>query len=616
MASRTTTRTRRPSRPQAPVTLADAQRGELLTDVLAQVQTAPDVPPPPTLAAGLRTASADQTIAAARTAAPGRTARRAGATGAVAAVRAPLDGGQRQQILDTLILVLGGAYTHLPAKRAAYAVNPVQELTLLRQRASDLTDADFHLAVTGVVNRLRDAHTRYVGPSPLRGRVAVLPFLVEQYGPYDDPTFLVTKTAPALLADIDGADTFRPGVTIESWNGIPIARAIDIYADRETGGRPDARRARALESLTFRALDYGPPPDEAWVIVGYHTGGTLREVRLPWRVVQPGKAQTAATPESRGALKQAADPIGEAVRRAKKMLFSPDLWAAETTNPVTPPREARPSGPGQWLATAFQDTLAARPLDDHVGYLRVWSFDVDDDTALLAEVARLLQQLPHDGLVVDLRSNPGGLIWAAERMLQLFTDRDHRPPITPTRFSLVASPLTRDMAASPFNRLELEAWSSSLDDSISTGEQYAQPLPLTDPDWCNDLPRAYPGPAVAVVDANTYSSGDLFAAGWVDNQIGPLVVVGQATGAGGANVWTGDQLRDSLAGTAHAYTPLPGGVGFTVAIRRAIRSGHGDGIPIEDLGIGGIPYAMTRPDLEDGNRDLLAFCQDILRRQT
>ena len=59
-----------------------------------------------------------------------------------------LDGGQRQQILDTLIAVLGGAYAHLPAKRAAYAVDPVQALVLLRRRAAELSDADFHLAVT------------------------------------------------------------------------------------------------------------------------------------------------------------------------------------------------------------------------------------------------------------------------------------------------------------------------------------------------------------------------------------------------------------------------------------------------------------------------------------
>jgi hypothetical protein len=38
-----------------------------------------------------------------------------------------------------------------------------------------------------------------------------------------------------------------------------------------------------------------------------------------------------------------------------------------------------------------------------------------------------------------------------------------------------------------------------------------------------------------------------------------------------------------------------------------------DGIPMEDLGIPGIPYEMTRDDLMKGNKDLLRFCTDMLR---
>ena len=45
-----------------------------------------------------------------------------------------------------------------------------------------------------------------------------------------------------------GSRTFEAGVRLEWWNGIPFARAVEVYADRETGGRPDSRRARALET--------------------------------------------------------------------------------------------------------------------------------------------------------------------------------------------------------------------------------------------------------------------------------------------------------------------------------------------------------------------------------
>ena len=57
---------------------------------------------------------------------------------------------------------------------------------------------------------------------------------------------------------------------------------------------------------------------------------------------------------------------------------------------------------------------------------------------------------------------------------------------------------------------------------------------------------------------------------------------------------------------------MPAGTGFTIAFRRAIRSGSGDGIPIEDLGIPGIPYQMTKDDLMSSNKDLLAFCTSLL----
>ena len=375
----------------------------------------------------------------------------------------------------------------------------------------------------------------------------------------------------------------------------------------ETGGRPDARRARALESLTFRALEGGPPPDEMLVDIGYRIlpAGTRREVRIPWRVVHPARADTSQRPGSRASRYIAADQAAEVVRRAKKMMFSGAVWQAERSGVAV----ARDKG---WIKTWFQDALAARVIKDQtqgeLGYLRIWSFDVDDDDAFIAEVIRLLDLLPETGLILDLRGNPGGLIWAAERLLQLFTPNT----ITPTRFNVLATPLTRALARSPFNRMEFEAWLPSLEAAIATGEAYSQPLPLTDPAWCADIGQRYSGPVVCVVDPNTYSAGDLFAAGFVDNEIGTLVCVGEGSGAGGANVWTHYDLREALVGTPFELEGLPADVGYTVAIRRALRSGAADGLPIEDLGVPGIPYEMTLDDLLHENRDLIGFCAGFL----
>lgn len=540
-----------------------------------------------------------------------------------------LSGAQRLQVVDALLVVLDGVYAHLPQKRAGYAGDPVQALRLLRRRCVEQSDEEFHRSVTGLLTGLRDGHTRYRGHRPSgpssgdgengagAGQVAVLPFLAEQYVQDGEIRHLASKVAPTRATKRAG---LVPGVRLLTWNGIPFGRAVDLHAQNEFGGHPGARRARALESLTIRPLDFGPPPDELWVHLGFEApDGTLREVRLDWDFVAPGRGPVAVLRGSPGALRQGIDPASEQARRAKKQLFAPKAWQADRddaraeqrrrTRRSASPYEVQYDAKGV-VQQRFRDVVSARVVQTPhgpVGHLRLWSFDVDDDDAFLDEVGALLDAMPPSGLVVDLRGNPGGLIWAAERLLQLFVDTSVTP-IRPTRFCFLASPMTRAMAASPFNRMELGPWAASLEAAVATGDLWSRPIPLTDPQWCNNLPRRYDGPVVAVTDATTYSSGDLFAAGWTDHEIGPLVSIGDATGAGGANVWTHVQVRDALLGTGLDLPALPPGIGFTVAIRRALRSGRMDGVPLEDLGVAGLPYAMTRSDLLDGNGDLLAFC--------
>ena len=216
--------------------------------------------------------------------------------------------------------------------------------------------------------------------------------------------------------------------------------------------------------------------------------------------------------------------------------------------------------------------------------------------------------MPDRGLILDLRGNPGGYIWAAELALQLFTPK----PIQPTRFSVLATPFTRDMAALPSLSEDLQPWKASLDAAVRNGELYSQPIPITDVEACNSIGQQYGGPVVLVSDSTTYSAGDLFSAGFVDNGIGPFVCVGEATGAGGANVWDYAELRSALAGSAIQLPALPDGIGLSLSYRRATRSGPSEGLPIEDIGIAGATYALTRDDLLAGNRDLIAHCIGLL----
>jgi hypothetical protein len=513
----------------------------------------------------------------------------------------PLTWGERLDILDALSQVLDGVYAHLTLKRSLYGFDVIRGLEHLRQQTPTMTDLQFHRELTLLINRLRDAHTQYVGPWTVNEPVASLPFLVEAYGPFDQPTYVVSKVDRRSVRD----PYFVAGVTITDWNGIPFDRAVELHAESETGGRPDARRARALESLTFRALEYAPPPNEQWVVVGYiDRKHKAREIRLNWEGLDPLRAPMASrTLGTR--IRRAINPAAEAIRRAKKFRFNHALWRAER-------RAGRTRRTG--AAHAFADFLTSRTVTTRhgrFGYLRIWSFDVDDDQAFLNAAITLLRRLPARGLILDLRDNPGGFIWAAERLLQFFTPS----PVTPTKFALRATPVTAAMARAAFNQGELAPWIESLLTAEQTGEPYSSHLPITSAEQCNDLGQHYGGPVVVIVDANTYSSGDLFAAGIVDNRIGPVVCVGNATGAGGANVWDSDDLRVALNAADHPLPRLPVGVSFTVAVRRAVRTGESEGTLIEDAGVSGQPYEMTATDIFKRNRDLIERCGEILAAQ-
>ncbi|MGB9377115.1 MAG: S41 family peptidase, partial [Mycobacteriales bacterium] len=287
------------------------------------------------------------------------------------------------------------------------------------------------------------------------------------------------------------------------------------------------------------------------------------------------------------------DPAGQAVQKARQQLYAPGK--------VTAP----------WLETSRPAIFSARPLSARHGYLRIWSFADTDDAGVLAEAARLVSLLPRGGIVIDIRGNPGGNVPTAERLLQLFTTEQ----ISPAGFSLADTDVT--LAMSRADPHELGRWTNSLQAAVSTGEPYSQAFPLTTSEAVNDLPaeQRYPGAATLIVDPLTYSAADIFAAGFQDNDIGPVLGTARTTGAGGANVWTGAQIAERT-GDLDAWPALPAsGAAFTVAIRRATRVGGRAGLPLEDIGVAvDEVHEPTLADLTHGNRDLLRAAVRLLPR--
>jgi Peptidase family S41 len=515
---------------------------------------------------------------------------------------------QRHDLIEIWTTMFTDIYVHYTQKRALYGFDPIRALSALRRQIPYLDSAGFLRELTLLINRLRDQHTQlYVGAADhaLTHDVAALPFLVEPFGSRISPTYVVTKTSD----DID-EDGFAVGARVTTWNGVPFARAVALYAETLTGGRPDARRARALETLTQRPLAYLPPPEELWVDIGYRLDTDRpadpdRTVRFEWRAIDPSSAIT-ANDRIEMRTRRAINMTSETARRARKLLFATALWERDQT-------ANRPMARADdWMVTSFSDAVSARKLTTShgtFGYLRLWTFDVEHITGFVDEVAELLRRMPRKGLIVDLRSNPGGVIDAAERLFQLFT----RNQIEPARFGCRATPAMVRMAEADGNGADLADWATSTRVALDLGEEFSQHLPISDPDDCNQLRRAYSGPVVAVVDANTFSCGDLFAAGIVDHGIGEIISIGEATGAGGANVWTNDDIEYAYHAAGLDLPPVPPGISFSISVRRMIRTGQSAGLAIEDVGIlGDDQYDMTSDDVLHGNTDLAEFCTRIL----
>ena len=528
---------------------------------------------------------------------------------------------ERRVLVDQALLLFEQNYVHLPLKVAMHAVNPVQRLRLLRARLERQTastmdpETRFHSDMSEIFHSVRDLHTNYLLPAPFAGKIAYLPFQIEEYFEGEERRYVVSRLVQGY-----SAPGFAPGVDVTFWNGIPIARAVDINADRFAGSNAAARRTRGVESLTIRPLRIHLPPDEQWITVGYVDGdGEERELREKWLVADnlpsfiPDPDDVSATAVSLGL-----DLGADEASLARKLLYAPHVVEQETTGDM--PATTEPVAEGADLPSSMPGVFRARSVNTTsgtFGQIRIFTFSVDDPAAFVTEFVRLIGLLPQNGLIVDVRGNGGGHIFASEFTLQTLTPRH----IVPEPVQFINTPLNLRIVKkhkdNPTNQIDLGPWFRSIEQAVETGATFSHAFPITPEDGANVIGQVYSGPVVLVTDARCYSATDIFAAGFKDHAIGPVLGVDENTGAGGANVWTQGLLKNLLElptpDTDSPYKALPKGANMRVAIRRTLRVGAEGGTPVEDLGV--VPderHLMTRNDLLEGNVDLLNRAGELL----
>ena len=528
--------------------------------------------------------------------------------------RGRLSRNDRLRIVEQALLLIEMNYVHLPLKRAMHAIDPIQRLKLVRFRLLETKESDlpsemqFHKMMLEIFASTHDLHTMYLLPEPFRARVAYLPFLIEQYFDRDKKgkrveKFMVSRIVTQFYESVPNAGPelrfFKPGVEVLYWNGVPIKRAIELNGEMQAGSNVEARFARGLDNLTIRPLDTSLPPAEAWVTVTYRTKqGRVLTLTQEWRVynadsIKPPKVEATASRKKRAAI----DIKKTLINQLKKELYAP--------------RDVRVRKSMENIFYAEARTVDGRDF----GYIRLFSFDVEDPEQFVSEVARVIKSegFPQQGLIIDVRGNAGGKIRAGERLLQLFTPRRIKPEL----FEFINSPLNLEICRRAPKNWALSRWVESIAESVVTGATYSSGFPLNSDESCNDIGQVYYGPVVLIIDALSYSTTDMFAGGFQDNEIGEVLGTSDNTGAGGANVWWYQDLVTAVGNYAKSpFKPLPKGADMLIALRRSIRVGRHAGRPLEELGIApDRRHYMTRRDLLGKNDDLIASAARSLTKK-
>jgi hypothetical protein len=114
------------------------------------------------------------------------------------------------------LILLEMFYVHMPLKRAMHAIDPIQQLRLLKYRLAQMSEEQkmseisFHNEMTTIFTSTRDLHTNYNLPMPYNDKIAFLPFQIEEFFVDEQRKYIVSRLAAGL-----DHPTFKPDTILE-----------------------------------------------------------------------------------------------------------------------------------------------------------------------------------------------------------------------------------------------------------------------------------------------------------------------------------------------------------------------------------------------------------------
>jgi C-terminal processing protease CtpA/Prc len=424
------------------------------------------------------------------------------------------------------------------------AATPISGLRRLRARLPP-TEARFYRELLAIFAAFGDRHTHCKLPPPFAGDLAILPFAVGSY--CDNGHWRIAVSSSEI-------DQLARGDLLTGWNGKPIGRIVDEHAAWQLGANRSARIAKAVQSLTLRPLALMPVPKGSVVLDVITADGREKRLQFAW------------------------ERVGMQSPRITALANGAQALSARTVETA--------SGP--------------------LGWMSVRSFE-ERPAALMQAFLDCLEQMPPDGLVLDLRGCEEGFIQSAEQLIQLFAPVEIQPLRFEFRVTDLVCGLVKGWSA-------LAPWREDVERAAASGEPYSAGHPITTRDEANSLGRRYPGPVAVLVDALTYSSAEMLAAGFQDHGIGTVLGVCPQTGGGGASAWSQTSVFKRTG--FERFRRLPNAPEFRVAAQRCRRGGRRAGQLLERIGI--IPdtyHATTARDFHDADQELTEIAGRLLARR-
>jgi C-terminal processing protease CtpA/Prc len=433
---------------------------------------------------------------------------------------------------------------------------------------------------------LRDLHTVYYMPFPYACYRNMMPFSLKEIKDGRNFQVVVSNvvTEPEFLALLPKNLNIEIGDELISYNGKSLRQIFKELAPKTGGANSEGNQKITLEELSFKIQTVSLTSQEDAVSLEFKKkNGKRFKTTLPW-VNRQRLSCTNRYTNNEGYFHYQAE-------------FNETYLKSNNENVTEEPTIS-------WNITENEF--------GKIGILNITSFEPEtisnvQDYVLLVENLLKNELAKADGLIIDVRNNPGGLIPFGESLLPLFRSAEKierlnfRLNINDTNLFIIKRVILENDLLNAFKEAQ------------TNGEIFSRPLPITDKIFMRIGKQAYFKPIAIFTNAHCYSTCDMFAAQMQDYGFAKIVGEDKTTGAGGANYIMQQFIYDDLpVNNKGQFKQLPNSQDMMVAWRQALRL---DGSLIENYGVkSDIIVPATMEDILEDSKNQYLQISKILRK--